>query len=294
MQTRTMEAAIGIVLFIASLTLVIGLVWLSEQTVGWRNYELIVAFETAQGLKRGDAVNLVGIKIGRVDRIDFRNGRAEAHIFLNTDYKLPRDSQFFLESGGLISGKIINVVPGNAPDYLVEGDVVDGEVVGGLESLGPVVSTLEGRLRASVDTLLSADNLTRIQATVRHLQATTYVLEKILAQNQRNIDLTMANLQAGSEHLRTLVNHNSSHVDSALANLANTSARLDAASRDLAAATTRLNSVSKAIEDKQGTLGALIYERELHDNLAAATQNLNALLEDIKKHPQKYVKVSVF
>jgi phospholipid/cholesterol/gamma-HCH transport system substrate-binding protein len=295
MKTRTMEAAIGIVLFIASLVLVVGLVWLSEQTVGWRNYELIVAFKTAQGLKRGDAVNLVGIKIGRVDRIDFRNGRAEAHIFLNTDYKLPRDSKFFLESGGLISGKIINVVPGEAPDdYLVEGDVVDGEVVGGLESLGPVVSTLEGRLRISVDTLLSADNLTRIHATVRHLQATSYVLEQILAQNQKNIDLTMANLQAGSEHLRILFNHNSSHIDSTLTNLASTSARLDAASRDLAAATTRLNGVSKAIEDRQGTLGALIYERSLHDSLTTATKSLNALIEDIKKHPQKYVRVSVF
>jgi len=294
MKTRTMEAAIGIVLFVASLTLVIGLVWLSEQTVGWRNYELIVAFETVQGLKRGDAVNLVGIKIGRVERIVFQNGRAEAHIFLNVDHKLPRDSKFFLESGGLISGKIINVVPGNAPDYLVEGEVVDGEVVGGLETLGPMVSTLEGRLRTSVDTLLSTDNLTRIQATVRHLQATSYVLEQILAQNQKNIDLTMANLQAGSEHLRILFNHNSSNIDSALTNLASTSARLEAASRDLAATTTRLNGVSKAIEDRQGTLGALIYERGLYDSLTAATQNLNTLIEDIKKHPQKYVRVSVF
>jgi phospholipid/cholesterol/gamma-HCH transport system substrate-binding protein len=290
-----MEAAIGIVLFIASLILVVGLVWLSEQTVGWRNYELIVAFETAQGLKRGDAVNLVGIKIGRVERIVFQNDRAEAHIFLNDDHKLPRDSKFFLESGGLISGKIINVVPGETPDdYLVEGDVIEGEVVGGLESLGPVVSTLEGRLRTSVDTLLSTDNLTRIQATVRHLQATSYVLEQILAQNQKNIDLTMANLQAGSEHLRILFNHNSSHIDSALTNLASTSARLDAASRELATTTTRLNGVSKAIEDRQGTLGALIYERGLYDSLTTVTQNLNMLIEDIKKHPQKYVRVSVF
>jgi phospholipid/cholesterol/gamma-HCH transport system substrate-binding protein len=119
-------------------------------------------------------------------------------------------------------------------------------------------------------------------------------LEKILAQNQKNIDLTMANLQAGSEHLRILFNHNSNHIDSALTNLASTSARLDAASRDLAATTTRLNGVSKAIEDRQGTLGALIYERDLYNNLTAATQNLNTLIEDIKKHPQKYVRVSVF
>jgi phospholipid/cholesterol/gamma-HCH transport system substrate-binding protein len=67
-----------------------------------------------------------------------------------------------------------------------------------------------------------------------------------------------------------------------------------ATSRDLAATSTSLKTMSKAIEERQGTLGALIYERELYDNLTKATENLNALIEDIKKHPQKYVKVSVF
>ncbi|MDZ7290736.1 MAG: MlaD family protein [candidate division KSB1 bacterium] len=294
MKTRTMEAAIGIALFVATLILIVGLIWLSEQTVGWRNYELTIAFRSAEGLKRGDAVNLVGIKIGRVDRLDFRNARAEAHVFLGTDYKLPRNSQFFLESGGLITGKVINIVPGNSNDYLVDGDVVEGEVVGGLEDLGPVVSSLETRVRATVDTLLGTENINRIQAMVRHLQATTSTLEAILAQNRQNIELTMANLQSGSDHLRSLLNHNSSRIDSALANLATTSAQLDAVSRDLATTTTTLKGMSRAIEERQGTLGALIYERDLYNNLTSAAQNLNTLIEDIKKHPQKYVKVSVF
>jgi phospholipid/cholesterol/gamma-HCH transport system substrate-binding protein len=94
--------------------------------------------------------------------------------------------------------------------------------------------------------------------------------------------------------LKKLFNDNSSQIDSTVANLTAATARFEAASRDLAATTTSLKSASKALEDRQGTLGALLYERSLHDSLAAATQNLNALIEDIKKHPQKYVKVSVF
>jgi phospholipid/cholesterol/gamma-HCH transport system substrate-binding protein len=289
-----MEAAIGIALFIASLILVVGLIWLSEQTVGWRNYELIVGFKTAQGLKRGDAVTLVGIKIGRVDRISYRNERAEAHIFLQTDQKLPRDSKFILGSGGILGGKLINIVPGNGDDYLVDGDVVEGEILGGLEDLGPVVASLEGRLRASADSLLGTDNLVRIQAMVRHLQATTSALENILAQNQENIELTMANLKVSSDYLRTLINHNSSNIDSTFANLTAASVRLEATTRDLATTSTSLKAMSQAIEKRQGTLGALIYERSLYDSLAVVTHNLNTLIEDIKKHPQKYVRVSVF
>ncbi len=289
-----MEAAIGITLFIASLILVIGLVWLSEQTVGWRNYELIVAFETAEGLKRGDPVNLIGIKIGRVDEVKYANGRAEAHIFLNADYKLPRGSQFLLESSGLIAGKAINVVPGDGNDYLVEGEVVEGEVGEGLEELGTAVASLQERLNTAVDTLLSHDNLTRIRLTLRNVQSTSSLLEIILAQNQKNIDLTMDNLRSSSDGLRTLFTHNHSQIDSAVANLTAASIHLEAASRDLQTTTTGLKAMSKAIEDRQGTLGALVYERGLYDSLTTATQNLNALIEDIKKYPQKYVRVSVF
>jgi phospholipid/cholesterol/gamma-HCH transport system substrate-binding protein len=279
MKTRTMEAAIGITLFIASLILVIGLVWLSEQTVGWRNYELIVAFETAEGLKRGDPVNLIGIKIGRVDEVKYANGRAEAHIFLNADYKLPRGSQFFLESSGLIAGKAINVVPGDGNDYLVEGEVVEGEVGEGLEELGTAVASLQERLNTAVDTLLSHDNLTRIRLTLRNVQSTSSLLEIILAQNQKNIDLTMDNLRSSSDGLRTLFTHNHSQIDSAVVNLTAASIRLGAASRDLQTTTTGLKAMSKAIEDRQGTLGALVYERGLYDSLTTATQNLNALIE---------------
>jgi phospholipid/cholesterol/gamma-HCH transport system substrate-binding protein len=116
----------------------------------------------------------------------------------------------------------------------------------------------------------------------------------MLEQNQKNFALTMANLRIGTEHLKKLFNDNGSQVDTAVANLTAATARLEAASRDLVATTASLKSASKALEDRQGTLGALLYERELYNNLTVATQNLNALIEDIKKHPQKYVKVSVF
>ncbi|GEM_PF-2673019 len=295
MKTRTMEAAIGIVFFIASLVLIIGLIWLSEKTVGWRNYELKVLYTTVQGLKRGDAVYLVGVKIGRVEKPPtYRNGFAEVSIFLVDEQRVPRGSKFLLGSGGLITGKVINIVPSDSADYYVDGETVYGELVSGLEDLTPAIAGLEKRLHTSIDTLLGDANVDRMQATLRHVRATTAILEEILAQNQQNIDLTMANLRTGSENLNRMFNHNSSKVDSAVANLTAATARLEAASRDFATTAASLKTASQALADKQGTLGALVYERSLHDSLAATMRNLNALIEDIKKHPQKYVKVTMF
>jgi len=295
MKTRTMEAAIGIVFFIASLVLVIGLIWLSEKTVGWRNYELKVLFTTVQGLKRGDSVYLVGVKIGRVEKPPtYRNGFAEVSIFLAEEQRVPRGSKFLLGSGGLITGKVINIVPSDSADYYVDGETVYGELVSGLEDLTPAIAGLEKRLHTSLDTLLSDANVDRMQAVLRNVRATTALLEAILAQNQQNIDLTMANLRAGSEQMKKMFTNNSSQVDSAVANLAAATARMETASDDLAATATSLKKTTQALESREGTLGALIYERSLHDSLTATMQNLNRLIEDVKKHPQKYVKVTVF
>ena len=295
MKTRNMEAAIGIVFFIASLILIIGLIWLSEKTVGWRNYELTIRFKTVQGLKRGDAVYLVGVKIGRVERPPtYRNGLAEVSIFLEEEKRVPRGSRFLLGSGGLISGKVINIVPSDSSDYYVDGEIVYGELVGGLEDLTPAIAGLEKRIHTSIDTLLGDANVERMQAVLRNVRATTALLEAILAQNQQNINLTMANLQAGSEQMKKMFTNNSSQVDSAVANFTAATAKLEMASNDLAVTATALKKTSQALEGREGTLGALIYERSLHDSLTATMQNLNTLIEDIKKHPQKYVNVKVF
>lgn len=294
MKTRSMEVSIGIALFIASIILVVGLVWLSEQTVGWNNYELRIALDRAEGLKRGDPITVVGIKIGKVEKILFRGGRAEVMVYLQSDKKLPRDSQFILDSGGLLGGKLINIKPGASTDYLVDGEVVEGEVAPGLLDLGPAVAKLEDRLTAGVDALLSTENLNRMLLIVRDMQSTTANLEEIITKNKSNIEATLTNLKGSTEGMNTLVQNHKGSIDTTVTNLEQASKRFEAISKELATTSTTLRDISEAIQDRRGTFGAMIYERDLYDNLTLATRNLNELLDDIKKQPQKYVHVSVF
>ena len=294
MTTRSMEVSIGIALFAASIILVIGLVWLSEQTGGWNNYQLTIALPRAEGLKRGDPLNVVGIKIGKVERIMFRNARAEVMVYLQTDKKLPRDSQFILDSSGLLGGKLINVLPGSSQDYLVDGETVEGQVAPGLLELGPAMANLEERLTAGAETLLSTENLDRLVRMVRDMQATTTQLQEIVSKNKTNIDATLANLKAGSGTLNALLSDHKGGIDTTINRLVLASRRFESISSDLAVTSTTLREVSKAIQERRGSIGALIYERELYDNLNLATKNLSELFDDIKKQPQKYVHVSVF
>lgn len=294
MKTRNMEISIGIALFVASIILVVGLVWLSEQTVGWNNYELHIALPRAEGLKRGDPITVVGIKIGKVEEILFRNNRAEVKVYLQSDKKLARDSKFILDSGGLLGGKLINILPGSSNDYFVDGETVDGEVAPGLMDLGPAVANLEDRLTAGAEALLSTENIDRMMLIIKDMQSTASHLQDIVSRNKTNIDATLTNLKQGTGSLNDFMSDHRGGIDTTMNNLVHASRRFDAISRELTATSSTLRDISLAIKEKRGSFGALIYERELYDNLNLATKNLNDLVDDIKKQPQKYVHVSLF
>ncbi len=289
-----MEVSIGIALFLASIILVVGLIWLSEQTVGWNNYELRIALPRAEGLKRGDPITVVGIKIGKVEEILFRNNRAEVKIYLQSDKKLARDSKFIMDSGGLLGGKLINILPGSSDDYLVDGEIVEGEVATGLLDLGPAVANLEDKLTAGAEALLNPENIDRMVLIVKDLQSTASQLQNIISKNKANVDATLSNLKEGTGGLNALMQDHKGGIDTTVTRLAQASRRFDAISKELAATSTALRDISAAIQDRRGSFGALVYERDLYDNLMLATRNLNELLDDIKKQPQKYVHVSVF
>jgi phospholipid/cholesterol/gamma-HCH transport system substrate-binding protein len=289
-----MEVSIGIALFLASIILVIGLIWLSEQTVGWNNYELRIALPRAEGLKRGDPITVVGIKIGKVEEIMFRNNRAEVKIYLQSDKKLARDSKFIMDSGGLLGGKLINILPGSSNDYFVDGEIVEGEVATGLLDLGPAVANLEDKLTAGAEALLNPENIDRMVLIVKDLQSTASQLQDLISKNKANVDATLSNLKEGTGGLNALMQDHKGGIDTTVTRLAHASKRFDAISKELAATSTALRDISAAIQDRRGSFGALVYERDLYDNLMLATRNLNELLDDIKKQPQKYVHVSVF
>ena len=55
-----------------------------------------------------------------------------------------------------------------------------------------------------------------------------------------------------------------------------------------------LQSVGGRVDRGEGTLGKLVNDERLYAELNTSVQSFKALIEDIKKHPRKYLKFSVF
>jgi phospholipid/cholesterol/gamma-HCH transport system substrate-binding protein len=202
---------------------------------------------------------------------------------------------------------------GNATVHLQPGDtlktVTGGGLLGGaLEKLEPTQRNLDNVLK-SVDTLVGNVNnvldvnakedlrqtLANLSAVSRNLTVTTASLNNLLNAQTGTVTKTFNNLEAFSRSLADL----QTKLPVIASNLETTTGNLS--KLDFEKTITRINSAMADLEkiiDKanstNGTLGALINEKKLYNNLTSTVNSLNLLMQDLRLHPKRYVSISVF
>jgi phospholipid/cholesterol/gamma-HCH transport system substrate-binding protein len=134
------------------------------------------------------------------------------------------------------------------------------------------------------------DNETQfnLKKTLKNLSITTSNLNKaslsaveILDTNQKNLNHTFRNLKNTSENLKSITDSISN-------------AQLSHTIRSFTQTVESLNKIVSTIESGEGTVGKLINDEILYQNLAAASKELKSLLSDLKNHPKRYVHFSLF
>ncbi len=139
MKKFTMETLVG-------LLVVFGLICVGYMTVklgkvdflGDNTYSLIAKFNTVAGLRISSPVNILGIDVGRVEKItmDQENQKAIVQLKINKDIKIYDDAIAAIKTEGLIGDKYLSIDPGGGGDLLKPGGtIVDTQAAIDIESL---------------------------------------------------------------------------------------------------------------------------------------------------------------
>ena len=128
-QTRATELSTGLFVLLGFAALFFLTTQITDKGVSWgsQGYRLTAKFENVGGLKVGAPVSMSGVKIGRVEHIDFDNTEYKAQVRLRIDARynqIPDDSDASIFTAGLLGGQYIGIGPGGSETYFKEGDQI--------------------------------------------------------------------------------------------------------------------------------------------------------------------------
>ncbi|QXV64437.1 MCE family protein [Mucilaginibacter sp. 21P] len=306
----TNETKIGALTAVAITILILGYSFLKGNDVFSGSNKFYAIYRSVEGLTLSKPILVNGFQIGRVSKMELQpDGRTIVEFKVDKKYNVPDNTLAKLQSTDLLGGKAIVFELGNSPKPAEDQDTLRADIQGSLaESLQPIQKKAEV-LISKVDSALASINHImnpRFQANVdrsfasianslQTLEGTTKKIDALVGAQTSHINGIMTNAEAVSTNLKTStakLNGISSNFERFSNDLANSNIKgtLDNANK----ATADLSATMAKINSNNGSLGLLMNDTKMYDNLNSASANLNNLFIDIKAHPSRYVHFSVF
>lgn len=303
------ETKIGVMAVVALAALILGFNYLKGSSLFQHTRKLYAVFDNVEGLEVSNAVQVNGLAIGSITNIsesdkDLSNGIVVT-ITLKKDVHIPQNSTAEISSG-IISAATIVITKGDDKKYLDNGDTIDTKKKANLlaqvqSSVNPVILKLGGTL-TSLDSLIEVIGSmfdprlkNNFSSIIANLANSTAELQKLLntqngylAQSLKNVNDFTGNLAKNNDH----ITHTLDNLDKTTNSLA--SAKIPQAVEGLTATLNDLRGTIDRINSNNGTLGLLINDKHLYQNLESTSRSLNILLDDFRAHPKRYVNISVF
>ncbi|HLW32269.1 MAG TPA: MlaD family protein [Aequorivita sp.] len=296
------EVKTGILAIGAILLLIFGYSFLKGTNLLDKHREYFVKYDNVEGLAKGAPVTVNGLTVGKVLDISFGNhkGLLAVKFSVEEDFEFSRNSIVRIYSAGLIGGKSLGIFPQyDMNNVAISGDTLRGDIEDGMlsavtKALGPLERKVNNTL-ATVDTLLLSINAIVDEKTRHNLQ------EAI-----EHLNHTLNSFSGVSENLNQLLANNSGKLDNTFTNLDKTAnnlskltdslAQLDTKKlvTDLQSALDKVNQIVNDVDNGKGSMGKLLKDDQLYNNLEGASRQLEQLLQDVKLNPKRYVHISVF
>ena len=300
----TKEIKIGFLAIIGIMMSVFSYNYLKGINLFDKSRKFTISYEKVDGLSISNPVTMNGFKIGKVQKINFNpNNTREllVDILIDNDVVFPKTSVAELYETGLIGGKAIAIIPDYENDSTIafDGDQLKGVIKPGLtELVNQILPQVQLQIEAvmknaeivfkNINTLFDEDTKQELRSSIedfsnltKSLSETSNEISSLITNNSDNISFAISDFKKASNNIKSISESISSKEVSEISSNLNTLVN-------------NLNSISKSLKESEGTVGQLINDKSIYNNLENATEKLNILIEDIKLNPERYINFSVF
>lgn len=288
---------IGLCVLIALGVLFFGMEYLKGVNVFKPSNYYQVSYTNVAGLQISAPVSINGFKVGQVKSIEYEYdnpGHVLVELSLDKALRIPQGTKAIIECD-MLGTATVKLEMGTSDTFHNVGDKIIGVTSSSMmdnisQDLLPAVNNVFPK----IDTLLTSINT--IVADPALINAV-----KRLDQITANLEATMAKLNKSVNSLPQVMDNvkditsNASEISQNLNTVTGLLAEmpLDSAINNVCATTANLRQLTNDMKKADSSLGLLLNDRQLYDNLNRATRDLDSLFVDIKKNPKRYISIKL-
>jgi len=308
------ETKVGSLTAISIVLLILGFNFLKGRNLTVKSMRFYAIFENIEGLTSSNAVIINGKQVGTVYSTDGGEDMRKITVALtmNQSVKIPENSIAVI-TPSVLGTTSIEIKLGNSNSFKKDGDTLStiaskGMLADAFQKIDPVLIQVANMVRSldsvlvTVNSVFDVNTKNNIKSVIANLNNTTASLaisseslQSILNTQTGALPKTLNNI---SDITSTLKN-NDKKIDQTISNLEMTTAKFSKLELEKTLTTidgtiNQLKNTIEKVNSDKGSIGLLINDPKLYNNLSATSNKLNLLLDDVRVHPKRYINVSVF
>ncbi|HBV99853.1 MAG TPA: hypothetical protein DEF03_01530 [Bacteroidetes bacterium] len=297
------EFKIGLIVVLAAFVTWIGFRLMQDNPILSLDTEVKVMYDRVDGINAGSLVYLRGVKIGSVKSVALTETDS-IHVTLSLDNgrQIPRGSIGVITATSLVDSKGIHIRAGTSTEMVPSGGRIEGiYAISVLESISAedtqsltqgASGAFEGIQGASegLAGLFNDTTQASFQASMQNVERSTEELASILEGKKSDVDATIESARSLMAQLDTLATDNRAQVETTMIQLEATLQELETTSQELNEAIVTLNSILTKMDEGEGSLGLLLNDPSLYQEMDSLSAELKTLTRGINDDPKRYLR----
>lgn len=290
-KDKKLYLIVGFVVLLTMVILVFGVFFLNDNDPREKFHRYFLRFSQVSTLTLDDPVKVNGVKLGKVEAIDLVGTRVSVQIRLRQDVKIPKDSEIRVQNIGLMGERQIGILLGDSVESWVAGDTIPGMFDAGIAEAMGLAGEVFDSTRVLVNVVKGVVDSTF--ATPEFRRRFTGLLERtenleirigaLIEETDPALKQALSRLNEVGRKVNDVLEENRAPIQTLVADAQGLTRDTKGMLLTVDSLMNRVDLIIDRMQAQDNTMGILLNDRKLHDDLTNTVQSADSLLKTILK-----------